>query len=102
MPAGGWSTDIKNKSPEEMKKGMEEWVKWKDSCGTGLVDMGAPLGKGQTISLSGAIDSNDLIAGYSILQAQDIEEAKKMLENHPHLKWADSCTITVYPTMPMH
>jgi hypothetical protein len=35
---------MKNSSPEDMKKGMEEWMKWAEKCGENLIDIGNPLG----------------------------------------------------------
>ena len=36
-----------NAKPEDMKKGMDAWMAWVEKCGSGVVDMGAPLGNGQ-------------------------------------------------------
>ena len=32
-----------NSSPEEMKKGMEDWMLWAKNTGENLVDFGLPL-----------------------------------------------------------
>ena len=100
MAADSWSK-MKDKSEEDMKKGYEEWMSWKNKCGSGMVDMGSPLGKGKVVGKGGASDAPQGIAGYSILQAEDMNGALEMLKNHPHLKWDDSCTISVYEAMPM-
>lgn len=92
---------VKDMSPEEMKEGMKPWVAWMEKCGDGLVDRGAPLGNGQKVTKSGGGPSDKDIAGYSILQADDMEGAKAMLEGHPHLDWAEGCEIEVYEAMPM-
>ena len=34
-------------------------------------------------------------------QANDIDGAKALLANHPHLKWTDGCDIEVHETIPM-
>ena len=74
---------MSNASPEEMKAGMEPWMAWAAKCGEGLVDLGAPL------------------VGYSILQAEDMEGAKALLEGHPHLEWTGGCEIEVHESMPL-
>jgi len=66
-----------------------------------LVDLGSPLTGGQKLSPSASTNSNLNIAGYSILQAGNMEEAKKLLQGHPHLGWNAACTIEVYETMPI-
>jgi len=92
---------MKDKTPEEMKKGMEPWMAWMAKCGDALVDMGAPLGKVQNVTSSGSEHSSDDVGGFSVLQAESMDDAVKMLEGHPHLSWAESCTISVYEMMPM-
>jgi hypothetical protein len=88
-------------SPEQHKEGMKEWMVWAKKCGSSLVDMGAPLGNGQRVTKSNSLPSNKEVVGYSILQADNINEAKKLLTEHPHLKAANSCEIEVHECMPM-
>jgi len=49
---------MKDVSPEEMKKGMEPWMEWAKKCGSGLVDMGSPLAGGQKLTNSGSSPSD--------------------------------------------
>ncbi len=90
-----------NMSQEEMKKGMEAWMAWAAKTGDGLVDLGTPLMGGQKISKSGSSPSDKNVMGYSILQAEDMQGAKALLEGHPHLDWAGGCEIEVHESMPM-
>lgn len=90
-----------NATPEEMQKGMEPWMAWAKKCGSGLVDMGTPLGNGQKISKSGSMPSHKDVVGYSILQAENMQAAVEMLKGHPHLEWADGCEIEVYESLPL-
>jgi hypothetical protein len=92
---------IKDATPEEMQKGMEPWETWAKKCGSGLVDMGTPLGGGQKLTLSGSSPSDKDVVGYSILQAADMEEAKALLAGHPHLEWTGGCEIEVHESMPL-
>ena len=86
-------------SAEEMKKGMELWMEWAKRCGSGLVDMGSPLMGGQKLSKSGSSPSDKQVVGYSILQAEDMEAAKALLQGHPHLEWTAGCEIEVHESM---
>jgi hypothetical protein len=89
-------------TPEEQKKGMEAWMVWAKKCGSKLVDMGAPLMNGQQLSPDGKSKiSKNNVAGYSILQAANLEEAKSLLKGHPHLAWNADCSIEVHETMPL-
>jgi hypothetical protein len=87
---------------EEQAKGMEAWMTWSQKCGDKLVDMGSPLMGGQGLSPDGkSKDSNKGVAGYSILQAENMEGAKKLLQDHPHLAWNADCSIEVHEAMPL-
>ncbi len=91
----------KNKSPEEMKKGMEVWMVWAEKCGEHLVDMGAPLGIGKHIIESGNTQSKANVGGYSVLQADNMVAAEELLKGHPHLGWGDEYHIEVHEKMPL-
>lgn len=100
------SADLMQKSmntpPEEQAKGMEEWMKWANNCGDKLVDIGAPLTNGLRLAHHGKSKQSDKeVVGYSILQADNLEDAKKLLSGHPHLAWDASCSIEVHETMPL-
>ena len=87
-------------SAEEMKKGMESWMEWAERTGSSLVDFGSPVMGGQKLSKSGSSPSDKEVIGYSILQAEDMEAAKALLEGHPHLEWTAGCEIEVHESMP--
>ena len=87
---------------EEMAAGMNEWMKWAQKCGDKLVEMGAPLGGGLNLKATGgAVPSKRKITGYSILQAESMAAAKKLLKGHPHLVWSKGCEIEVHEAMPL-
>ena len=89
-------------TPGEKEEGMKPWLEWKNSLGDKLVDFGAPLINGMRLSPDGNTEpSKKEVTGYSMLQAADMEEAKGLLKNHPHLKWTDGCDIEVHEVMPM-
>ena len=83
-------------TPEEMKKGMEPWMAWAKRCGSGLVDMGMPLGSGRKVMKDGVAAGDATVVGYSMLQAEDMDGAVAMLTGHPHIEWAEGCTIEVH------
>ncbi len=94
--------ETENTKPEERKKSMDQWMQWAQKCGSNLVDMGSPLQSGHCLSTNGkSSQSKQQVAGYSILQAENIEAAKKMLDGHPHLSWHDGCSIEVHEFLPM-
>ena len=91
---------MQHATPEDMKKSMEAWMQWAQRCGSGLLDMGAPLGNAQKMTKMGGMPSQSTVGGYSILQAESMDEAKKMMEGHPHLEWTEGCEIEIHEAMP--
>ncbi|MHA1975882.1 MAG: hypothetical protein ACW98F_19460 [Candidatus Hodarchaeales archaeon] len=93
-----WSGE--GSKPEEQKESMEAWMVWAKKIGKSLVDMGTPLSGGQKITMSGDTPSDKNVLGYSILQAENIDEAKGLLKEHPHLAWDAGCEIEVHESIP--
>jgi len=89
-------------SQEEMAESMKPWMVWAEKCGEQLVDMGSPLAGGMRLSPDGSsAPSTQDVAGYSILKANSMEEAKSLLKGHPHLAWGGGCKIEVHEAMPL-
>ena len=87
-------------SPEEAEKGMEAWMVWAQKCGDKLVDLGTPLANGlKLIPGGGSEHSERQVCGYSILQAESLEEASGLLKDHPHLGWNADCEIEVHEAL---
>lgn len=89
-------------STADPSEGMKPWMEWAAKCGDQLVDLGNPLMGGKRLSPDGSnSDSSYGVAGYSILEAESMEEAMKLMDGHPHLKWNAGCTIEVHESMPL-
>jgi hypothetical protein len=90
-----------NATPEQQAEGMKGWMDWAQRAGEHLVEMGAPLVNGQQINPDGTTRSSEKnVCGYSILQAENMDEAKKLLDGHPHTSgWNADASIEVHETM---
>lgn len=88
-------------SPEEMKAGEKEWMDWFDSNGDGIVDRGEYFASGYRFVGDTGEDASGKVTGYSMIQATDMESAKGMVKNHPHLTWYEGCSVEVYEPMEM-
>jgi len=66
-------------SDEEKDQVMAAWGAWMQSAGDSLVDMGNPFGPPTSIGGS----ASDPATGYSILEAEGVDQVKGLLENHP-------------------
>jgi hypothetical protein len=92
---------MKKRSPEQQKAGMDAWMAWGRKAASSIVDMGAPLGKSLRVTKGGggSPTTNDL-GGYSVLQAESKEELAKKLEGHPHFTMPDG-SIEIVEVMPV-
>lgn len=89
-------------TPEQKAEGMKPWMAWMESVGDKMVDLGAPLMGGLRVLPDGSTESSTKdVTGYSLIKANDMEEAKSLLKGHPHLAWADGCDIELHECMPM-
>ena len=89
-------------TPEQQEAGMKLWMNWKAKVGDGVVDFGAPTRAVARVNGDGSQgDANSEVTGYSILQANDIEEVRGMLQSHPHLNWMDKVAIEIYECIEM-
>ena len=62
---------------------------------------GSSVQRKRTIIAGGKSDKSDRqVVGYSVLQAENMDEAKQLLEGHPHLAWKGACEIEVHEATP--
>jgi Ni/Co efflux regulator RcnB len=85
-------------TPEAADEGMKAWMEWAGRAGDSIVDMGNPLGAGKEITATGSSDTTTDVAGYGILQAEDLAGAEALLEGHPHLMMPGA-SIQVYESL---
>lgn len=80
-------------TPEEMKAGMDDWMKWADKNKAAIVDLGTPLGRTKRITASGVSDAKNEITGYTIVQGDSAESVARIFKDHPHLKMGAGVSI---------
>ncbi len=89
-------------SEEQKAEGMKAWMDWKERSGDAIVDLGAPLMGGESLGNGGNwAPSNREVAGYSIVQASDKDQAKTFFKGHPHLHWAEGASLEIHEVAPM-
>lgn len=94
--------DMGEPTPEQMEEGMKPWMAWAEKCGDKLVDLGAPLTNGHLYMPYGAAGlSHRELSGYSILQAESLEDVAALCDGHPHLSWNDQCQLEIHEISPM-
>src|SRR6185437_1254970 len=83
--------------PEARQAGMELWMNWAGRVGGAMADMGSPLGSVATVTATGPSTraTRPFIGGFSVLEADSVEEVIKLLDDHPHLHAPGDPTIEV-------
>ena len=74
-----------NATPEQTQAGMEAWMAWAQKNGDSIVDLGVPLGSSMRVEPGSTSPGSTQASGYSILQADSLDQAAKTLQDHPHL-----------------
>ena len=101
-----------NRSPDDQKRVMEQWGAWFKELETSgnLRSGGAPLAPGgATLKVNGGKIKTDkalpevkeLIGGFSIIQADSVEQASKIAEGSPFLKNNPTGTVVIRPIAQM-
>jgi hypothetical protein len=90
-----------NVSPEEMQKGMAPWFAWFEKAGDAVLDWGMPVGNGFSLTQGSGSKSDLKVAGYSMIEAEDMDKAKALLAEHPHLSFVPSAGIEVFEVLAM-
>lgn len=98
----GPATDMKDMSEEQGKAVMEAWNQWIQKVGSAMVEVGQPMANGVSLVDDGSEGSPALLNGYTIVEADDIEDAKKLADGHPFLKEGKgSFAIDIYELLPV-
>jgi hypothetical protein len=77
---------------------MAAWMEWFGTIGDKIVDSGNPFGHGREVTKSGSTElghGTDAATGYSIVNAESIDHAEKLLVGCP------SPRVRVFEAMPM-
>ncbi|MGH3383548.1 MAG: YciI family protein [Nocardioidaceae bacterium] len=83
-------------TPEQTEAVMGEWNAWAGRVGGGMVDFGTPLAGGVRVTADGTSPSTREVAGYSIIEADDLDAALTLAQAHPHLNMPGGCEIEVH------
>ena len=92
------SAQMENNDPEMAQAVMQAWNDWSANAGSAVVDLGTPLGNSRRVTADGSTGADTEVAGYSLLQADDIDSVVSLLEGHPHLQMPGA-SIEVHETL---
>ena len=86
--------------PEAIKATMDAWMAWYGKAGSAITDGGAPLESVTQLGHGKAGAGHNPVTGYTIVQAENFEALKPLLDGHPHLLTPES-NIEVLELKPM-
>ncbi|HEX9679337.1 MAG TPA: YciI family protein [Candidatus Saccharimonadales bacterium] len=83
----GAATPTEDMSEDQGKEVMAKWQTWMEKVGGALVDVGAPITPNAGVDKvdDGSTGSLTALSGYSIIEADDLEAAKALVDGHPFL-----------------
>lgn len=81
----GPATPMEDMTEEQNKTQMGLWQAWIAKAGTGLVDVGFPMANGRVVVDDGSSAEASALNGYSIVQAEDMDGALSLVQDHPFL-----------------
>ncbi len=98
----GPASDMSEISEEQSKAIMDAWGKWMENVGSALLDIGAPMANGISLVDNGSEGTAAELNGYSIVDANDMAEAKSLADGHPFLsEGKGNFAIDIYELMPV-
>jgi YCII-related domain len=75
----------------------EGWPEWFRRAGDNLADMGSPMTNGFVVHSDGTTtETPTSLNGYSIIRAEDRDEAVELVKDHPFLTLGDEFTIEAF------
>jgi hypothetical protein len=75
----------------------EGWPEWFEKLGGNLVDQGSPMADGLVLHGDGSASGSAIhLNGYSIIQAEHIDDVRSLVKDHPYLTHGHEYSIEVY------
>ena len=98
----GPATPPEQMDPELVQKIMGGWKTWMEKVGGDMLDMGQPMANGQAIVDDGSQKAALELSGYSIIQAESLEKAVELVQDHPFLSdKTGKFSVEVFELMPV-
>ena len=98
----GPATSAKDMGEEKAKAVMAKWAEWMQRVGSAIVEMGNPMANGTSIVDDRSEGTTSQLNGYTIIQAENMEEAKALVDGHPFLSdKSGKFSVEVYELLPV-
>jgi hypothetical protein len=79
--------------------GTKQWVEWEKTNAASFPDRGGMVGKTRRVTKDGISDAQNAICGYIVVEAETIDAAARLFENHPHFTIFPGDGVDIMPFM---
>lgn len=79
--------------------GLPQWMAWEAANASSFADKGGMVGKTKRVTKDGIADAQNDICGYVVVEAESIDAAAKLFENHPHFTVFPGDGVDIMPFM---
>jgi hypothetical protein len=98
----GQPTPMSDLTPEQGAERMAAFGAWMEKVGAALVDVGNPFGTSASVRDDGTEGTAGDLIGYTIVEADDLAEAKALTDGLPFLSNSDGkCAVDIFELLPM-
>lgn len=98
----GPATPMEDFTPEQGAEQTALWNAWMEITGAALVDFGSPFGARLAVTDDGRTRDTTDQNGYSIVEAENLDAARALTEEHPFLaEGKGRFAIEVFELVPM-
>jgi hypothetical protein len=82
-------------------RGGKAWEQWGNDHQKAIVEMGGPLSKTKRVGPDGISDIRNLVAAFTVVEAETQEDAAKMFLNHPHFSIFPGDSVEIMEILPI-
>jgi hypothetical protein len=98
----GPATPMSDLTPEQGAERMVAFGAWMEKVGAALVDVGSPFGASASVRDDGTEGPAGDLIGYTIVEADDLAEAKALTDGLPFLSGTDrTCAVEIFELLPV-
>ncbi len=77
--------------------GLKQWVDWEARNVASFAERGGMVGKTKRVTKNGIADAVNPVCGYIVVEAESIEAAARLFENHPHFSVFPGDGVDIMP-----
>ena len=77
--------------------GLKQWADWEERNAASFPDRGGMVGKTTRVTKAGIAEAVNPFCGYIVVEAETIEAAARLFENHPHFSVFPGDGVDIMP-----